>query len=1608
MSPPQAPLPYLNTLIDRLASASQTLVHSFQVTTKAPTPANIDGLTQSWLTVRNLTGELTPFVGGLNELVGELGSVIEEVVRLDGDRTGGEGLRRAEYNFPFCILKVLTGVKEGVRELVEKGVELPSSTLPVSRDTVRPADVAGKLAPRAVQQNLHALGQQLDSASIQRSVSAVSLRNQDAPPLPPLETKPVRSIGNLTTIGKDQEIGNRLGARQKSAEISRRKSDDSREHLVNVGENRRNSVADENQQESEESAMGSLELLSENDYSQASDNINEEIMETQEVSWDDVEKYPEEVEEQTESTENVAAADALNEETAEAGMTEEPPSPTLGALPEGLESDENDMPPQRKSEGSDSGLPETALHSEKHDVDVERDENDDRTPVLATETARYEEATSDLATEDENKPRPAEEVSASTREGSKESLTSGTEALRRQPQQASSPDVSVTPQHSSKAQSAGQSSAYRSSAAAEISDLLKKKKLNRHSLLAAPSVRAAARFFETKIHEVTESAQALKTRPEKEKLGRVGKPAKKDKVPLGSAMAEEDENSLSNYRKDAFGSDDVRSAESSREGSVVGLGTPKRSVSAIHQLVETAELATAPVIAMRIDTSLTPDLTETMMPAKVEPRETPTTAVIESGSVVRKKDYVDVNEGHVETPSTAVIQGEEQVAAQATTRDEQQGVPYLPPQDSTAEVPAVPSEEISGPQNEEPSIPQQKNLPDDQQLDSVESVAAAYGAYSPAEGSVSESVQSDKVSAESAKSEQREPSEITASHSRLLELLQGHSYGSSSATLPENDLQSDQGSLYRSPPSSLTHLAATENVTLPSSENVAMRRPSTIGDPVPVLHSTSSFPELTMPVIHTQGSAGDLQLNSAGDTGSLLRGVREGRRVGSDARSKVTSLLEEIEVLWRKVDADQDEIEEDDEDERLSQEAIASRAAIEEGADAVEAHEAARLAEPYAEEATGKETNFAEPSAAEETTNSRRVSQRLSQRVSAIPPQSAADSPDYELSGRPSQTSVIDHGPDEEKQEEEIFDTYTHLHELPDLGSLHFGEEESKPMESTGSDSTRPSVPGTQHSDDSATPEAKAISERTSQDVADAVEQGVTVVPQIMLLPVQPHGTVPATTASHGQNQIMTLSQPIRLGRGTAPSSIPREQFRSFQSQVVSRSHASLFSRKGRVYIQDVGSNSGTFVNGARLSEAGKESDELELKSGDIIQLGKDYEGGNDTVLVMPEGRRRCVRLQVIVLSGSAQAQAQAQSQATPEQSKRQSTDTVQPKNDMDKSPNQIPVPTQTKSLSDEQLGARHHTRSYEDVRDGEAGTSAVARSLRSRAKSHGFQATQPIQTPLERSISRTSRTSQSESMESMSKDGSQGLVKELGTPRTKFVIALSGTASKIKKVQVMNGMGIREVVNVGLKFWESKKLITIQDHRPPYTTLNPSIEIFPDPTITPPLQHRPRPSGAERRAQNLSSSATTLTEISGISLPPFVVTTGTGAGMGHMCYTNFLKLSITPVATMGGLLSSTDDLSATADKNGTTTTGTLAASDVPTFSLTGDLRNQKYIIIMRRPNSREQKIIGEATGKQLVRKSVRENRWLVHVEMEEGVFAQLVMAGLVFVGVTGGWVGNA
>lgn len=111
----------------------------------------------------------------------------------------------------------------------------------------------------------------------------------------------------------------------------------------------------------------------------------------------------------------------------------------------------------------------------------------------------------------------------------------------------------------------------------------------------------------------------------------------------------------------------------------------------------------------------------------------------------------------------------------------------------------------------------------------------------------------------------------------------------------------------------------------------------------------------------------------------------------------------------------------------------------------------------------------------------------------------------------------------------------------------------------------------------------------------------------------------------------LNLTIPNRLGRHNG-TNYPR--FLAFPSQVVSRNHMEIWSDKARVYIRDIGSMSGTFLNGERLSEPGKQSAAVEVKSGDRIRLGKDFveEKNLDDPNFVPEVRYRSVKMKVLVI----------------------------------------------------------------------------------------------------------------------------------------------------------------------------------------------------------------------------------------------------------------------------------------------------------------------------------------------------------------------------------------
>jgi hypothetical protein len=84
----------------------------------------------------------------------------------------------------------------------------------------------------------------------------------------------------------------------------------------------------------------------------------------------------------------------------------------------------------------------------------------------------------------------------------------------------------------------------------------------------------------------------------------------------------------------------------------------------------------------------------------------------------------------------------------------------------------------------------------------------------------------------------------------------------------------------------------------------------------------------------------------------------------------------------------------------------------------------------------------------------------------------------------------------------------------------------------------------------------------------------------------------------------------IRLGRQTSEQTIPTAQNGYFDSKVLSRQHAEVWAdRSGKIWIRDIKSFNGTFVNGQRLSAEQTDSDPHEIREQDVLELGIDIVG---------------------------------------------------------------------------------------------------------------------------------------------------------------------------------------------------------------------------------------------------------------------------------------------------------------------------------------------------------------------------------------------------------------
>lgn len=123
--------------------------------------------------------------------------------------------------------------------------------------------------------------------------------------------------------------------------------------------------------------------------------------------------------------------------------------------------------------------------------------------------------------------------------------------------------------------------------------------------------------------------------------------------------------------------------------------------------------------------------------------------------------------------------------------------------------------------------------------------------------------------------------------------------------------------------------------------------------------------------------------------------------------------------------------------------------------------------------------------------------------------------------------------------------------------------------------------------------------------VPDHAANGVRSAPQntalLILLPMN------GTFERKQINVPMHPDPPQKIGRQTNNKTTPKQDNGYFDSKVLSRQHAEIWAdTSGRVWIRDVKSSNGTFVNGTRLSPENRESEPTELRQHDSLELGID------------------------------------------------------------------------------------------------------------------------------------------------------------------------------------------------------------------------------------------------------------------------------------------------------------------------------------------------------------------------------------------------------------------
>lgn len=96
-------------------------------------------------------------------------------------------------------------------------------------------------------------------------------------------------------------------------------------------------------------------------------------------------------------------------------------------------------------------------------------------------------------------------------------------------------------------------------------------------------------------------------------------------------------------------------------------------------------------------------------------------------------------------------------------------------------------------------------------------------------------------------------------------------------------------------------------------------------------------------------------------------------------------------------------------------------------------------------------------------------------------------------------------------------------------------------------------------------------------------------------------------TFERKQINVPYFPEVLRIGRQTNAKTVPTAANGYFDSKVLSRQHAEVWAdRAGKIWIRDVKSSNGTFINGVRLSPENRDSEPHELRESDTLELGID------------------------------------------------------------------------------------------------------------------------------------------------------------------------------------------------------------------------------------------------------------------------------------------------------------------------------------------------------------------------------------------------------------------